>query len=553
MNREDFFFLVISKIRKPIIFLITIYAISMIGLVLIPGLDNEGNPYNMGFFDAFFIVVYTSTTVGFGEMPFAWTYSQKFWMSITTLSSVTAWIVCIGQIIVLLQDKHVKIQKNIYFFSRKLKNIKTPFYIIAGFGNTGKNLAQLMSNHGSDLVIIDSDPVVIETIQFLDFKSNMIAINGDIQDLEFLKLIGVCNPYCQGLILTTNNENSNTQAALSAKILNSNLKVISRASSSNNKRNLESFGTDHVVSPYFLFTNSLVEVLTEKESFKIKNLLTNENFDFVDSNIPSKNWVIIGYKKYGRILHKKLNKLSIDCKILDKDIDKEKYKTGIYIKGDGVDGIDLNEADISKSEVIVATHEDDFINLSSIITAKKINENIFSVAIVNNFSNKLLFEKIGVDIIFHPYELMVRKIFSLISEPLLNNFFQIIEKESVEYKKKFLERLSAFSDKELIVWHINIDEDNTPTIYDYIKDKKETKLKDIVFSEKYYTLNTIPLLIIKGDKQIIEPSLDSIVEYDDLILFAGNGKVKHKMEWVINNATIFEDNYNSYRDNKEKL
>ena len=83
MNQQkEFLHLIIAKLKFPLILLITVYTISIIGLVLIPTYDNNGNIYYLDFFEAFFIVIYTSTTVGFGETPYAWTEYQKFWMAI---------------------------------------------------------------------------------------------------------------------------------------------------------------------------------------------------------------------------------------------------------------------------------------------------------------------------------------------------------------------------------------------------------------------------------------------------------------------------------------
>lgn len=69
MNQQkEFLYLIIAKLKFPLILLISVYAISIIGLVLIPTYDNNGNIYYLDFFEAFFIVIYTSTTVGFGRL-----------------------------------------------------------------------------------------------------------------------------------------------------------------------------------------------------------------------------------------------------------------------------------------------------------------------------------------------------------------------------------------------------------------------------------------------------------------------------------------------------
>ena len=46
-------FLVMRRMRAPLIVLIVIFAVSTVGLTLIPGQDSAGRPWRMGFFDAF--------------------------------------------------------------------------------------------------------------------------------------------------------------------------------------------------------------------------------------------------------------------------------------------------------------------------------------------------------------------------------------------------------------------------------------------------------------------------------------------------------------------
>jgi hypothetical protein len=64
-------FLVLRRLRTPLLVLITIFAISVLGLTLMPGpLDpNGGQLPRMSFFHAVYFISYTATTIGFGEIP----------------------------------------------------------------------------------------------------------------------------------------------------------------------------------------------------------------------------------------------------------------------------------------------------------------------------------------------------------------------------------------------------------------------------------------------------------------------------------------------------
>jgi voltage-gated potassium channel len=62
--------IIIRSLRIPFLLLIGVYSIAILGLVLIPGVDDEGNAWHMGFFHAFYFVSYTATTIGYGEIPY---------------------------------------------------------------------------------------------------------------------------------------------------------------------------------------------------------------------------------------------------------------------------------------------------------------------------------------------------------------------------------------------------------------------------------------------------------------------------------------------------
>src|SRR3954451_5552299 len=84
-------FLILRRMRAPLIVLIVIFSVSVLGLNLIPGQDLAGHPQRMGFFDAFYVMSYTATTSGFGEIPFPFTYNQRRWVTISISLPVIDW------------------------------------------------------------------------------------------------------------------------------------------------------------------------------------------------------------------------------------------------------------------------------------------------------------------------------------------------------------------------------------------------------------------------------------------------------------------------------
>ena len=56
-------FLILRRMRPPLLLLTIVYAVATFGLTLLPGLDDEGNVWHMDFFHAFYFVTFMGTTI----------------------------------------------------------------------------------------------------------------------------------------------------------------------------------------------------------------------------------------------------------------------------------------------------------------------------------------------------------------------------------------------------------------------------------------------------------------------------------------------------------
>ena len=125
--------LILQRMRTPFLVIIVTYTVSIIGLLLIDGVDNNGNPYKLTIFDAFYFISYTATTIGFGETPYAFTYPQRIWVSMSIFFTVTGWFYSIGSLVALLQNKLFLQEFQKATFSRHIGLLKERFVIILGY------------------------------------------------------------------------------------------------------------------------------------------------------------------------------------------------------------------------------------------------------------------------------------------------------------------------------------------------------------------------------------------------------------------------------------
>ena len=104
---SEAFFLVMRRIRLPLIVLVVIFSISVLGLTLVPG-GTPDAPWHMGFFDAFYFMSYTATTIGYGELPQAFNDAQRMWVTLSIYLTVVGWAYALGTLFAVLQDRAFK-------------------------------------------------------------------------------------------------------------------------------------------------------------------------------------------------------------------------------------------------------------------------------------------------------------------------------------------------------------------------------------------------------------------------------------------------------------
>ena len=251
-------FILLRRIRLPLFILISIYACSILGFTLIPGRDDQGNVWNMSFFHAFYFVSFMGSTIGFGEIPYEFTNAQRMWAIFTIYFSVISWIYSIGAVLATLQDSAFKRVVREHNFSRKVKHLKRPFYLICGYGDTGSLLAHEMSLSDIQSVVIDLKQDRIDVLEIEEQDMIIPAFCANAGYPESLELAGLKHPFCKGVVALTDEDQVNLKIAITSKLLNPELLVICRAESHETETNMASFRTNYIINPFERFAPQVV-------------------------------------------------------------------------------------------------------------------------------------------------------------------------------------------------------------------------------------------------------------------------------------------------------
>ena len=116
--------------------------------------------------------------------------------------------------------------------------------IICGYGRNGRRAHQKLKAYGQAVLIIEKDPKIIE--QHLR-SAEILFLEGDATEDVFLEQAGIAR--ARALVSTLSKDADNLFVIISARNLNKNIRLISRASSESTEKKLRTVGADSVVMP----------------------------------------------------------------------------------------------------------------------------------------------------------------------------------------------------------------------------------------------------------------------------------------------------------------
>lgn len=519
-------FLIFRRMRAPLLLLIMVYAIAMLGLVLIPGVDGDGQPWRMDFFHAFYFVSYMATTIGFGEIPYELTPGQRMWVTLCIYMTVIAWLFAIGKILALLQDPAFKKVMVELRFKRSVQHIRGPFYLICGYGDAGSQLVEALVNQGKACVVIDKDPERIHALRIKGLPRYVPGLEESAETPDNLQLAGLSRRNCIGVVALTSDDEANLHIAITAKLLHPGLKVIGRADSQDTADNMASFNTDHIINPYEVFAGRMTMAINSPCLFVLHAWLTGGTRLSERLDPPRGRWVICGYGRFGHALHQRLNELGVESIIIESALDKtgRPEDDTPVVEGWGTEAHTLREAGIEDSVGIIAGTDHDTNNLSILMTAGMLNPDLFMVVRQNRNSNDALFEAVHADLIAKASRTLANRIRNLLDRPTLIEFFRETRKRGDVQARELVARLGGMLGEEPPeVWELTINAERAPALIDSLEAGEIITVGHLCLDnqDRGRPVSTIALQIKRGPKQIFMPNPEAPIEDGDLILFAG--------------------------------
>ncbi|MCO1654014.1 potassium channel family protein [Pseudonocardia humida] len=536
VQAEATIFLVLRRMRVPLIVLILIFAVSVFGLTLVPGQDPvTGATIRMTFFDAFYFMSYTASTIGFGELPVPFTPAQRLWVTVSIYLTVIGWAYAIGSLLALLQDRAFRQALALQHFTRKVKRLREPFLLIVGHGRTGELLSKAFDELGKRVVVIDIDPERIESLELGSYHADVPGLVADARDPAHLGVAGLANPGCHAVLAITNDDEANLTVTMTAALLRPDLQVIARTTSTSIAERMRAFGEPTVVDPFDRFGEHLGLGIRAPASYQLITWLESGP----GAALPNRGhppadgrWVVCGYGRFGRELVADLHREGIEVTVIEAARDGgDDAPEGVV--GDGADPDVLERAGVADAAGFVAGVDNDASNLSMIAAVRRLNPDVFVAARQNRPSSSPLFAAMETDALLVPPELVAHEVYAQLSTPLLWRFVQEVPHRDDEWAAGVVDRLVELTGKRRLppLWKVRLDRAEAPALQGWLRSgegRTGAVLRDP--DERDQRLAALVLMVLRDGECLLVPDDDLVLQVGDELLLAGSAAARRGLD-----------------------
>jgi voltage-gated potassium channel len=517
-------FLVLRRMRAPLIVLIVIFAVTVLGLTLIPGQDAQGRPWRMGFFDAFYVMSYTATTIGFGEIPYPFTYGQRMWVTVSIYLTVIGWAYAIGSLLALLQDRGFRRAVAAQHFTRKVSRLREPFLLIAGFGQTGELLGRSIDALGRRFVVLDVSDERIDGLELDSYYADVPGLAADARIPGNLNAAGLAHPSLEAVAALTDDEEVNLAVVMAAALLRPDVPVVARVTTRTLAERMQAFGSPSMVNPFDRFGDHLRLALKAPASYQLLTWLeSGPGGELPARGLPPRDgrWVVFGYGRLGQEVTRDLRAEGLDVTVVEPHPQSEPDVD--MVVGDGSDPWVMAQVDLDRAVGFVAGTDNDTTNLSLVAAARRANPSLFIVARQNRPASAPLFAAMEIDALLVPAEVVAHEVYAQLSTPLLWRFLREMPAQGDAWAAELTDRLTRLCGQQLqALWKVRLTPAEGPSLRAWL-DSGDARLGQLLRNpeNRDEPLHAVVLVVSRDGQVILAPDDDFVLAEGDELLLAG--------------------------------
>jgi voltage-gated potassium channel len=260
--------------RNWLLLILSAILFGIIGYVVVEGYS---------FFDAVYMAVITIATIGYQEVrPLS--PAGKFFnivFIVTSFATFTYALARITQSIASGDFAHYFIKKRLMQDLEKMQN----HVIVCGYGRNGQQAAKTLKAHKQKFVIIEKSFDHMSHHKLDD--PSLVYLTGDATEDEMLLMAGIEKAH--SILVTLPEDADNVFIVLSARSLNPNIHIISRASHQSATAKLYKAGANNVVMPDMIGGTHMATLVSKPDVIEFIDFLSGEDGEAIHIEAVSYN------------------------------------------------------------------------------------------------------------------------------------------------------------------------------------------------------------------------------------------------------------------------
>lgn len=502
-------FILLRRLRQPLIVLILSYAIAILGFTLVPGMLPDGRPWRMDFLHATYFVSFLGSTIGLGEVPYPFSPAQRLWGTFAIYLTVVAWLYSIGALFTVLQDPLMRRLLHESRFERRVRRLREPFFLLCGYDDAGRRVTAELTLDDVPVVVVDHDSARIDAVEVDNHALEVPALLADASDPQALLLAGLLHPNCRGVLALTGDDAVNTKVALSARLLAPQLPVYCAADDHGWHTRMATAGADAIINPFDSFAERMAIALNAPSLHVIYEALTAQRSTVMaePQPLPRGRWVLCGWGPLARALRHRLRGSGVEFHVIDPQPDPS---CGRVERGDPTDPQVLRRADLDSAQLLVAATDADIDNLAIATAARQLAPDLPVIARQTQRRNTPVFRASGARLVMVTSYLVATEVLRYTRAPLLGQFLELAAQQDEAWAAALLQRLrTEVGDETLESW--------TQTVW------QAQSLRTLLEAARqlHGGLQALPLLHLRFGEPLLLPGIDTELRAGDLLLFAG--------------------------------
>jgi Trk K+ transport system NAD-binding subunit len=499
-------FLIMRRMRVPIIVVIAMFTFCTAGMMVMPGVDPEGNPHRHNIFDAFYQMTITLTTVGFTEAPYPFSYPQRMWMTLSIFLLVISWAYAIAVFFALVQSAPFQAAVDAQQFRRQVRRLVEPFVIVAGYGDAGRIVGADLDEHYRRFVVIDKNEQKVQSVVSGQLTFDVPAVQGDCSAPELLGIAGLVHRECEGVLALTDDDDANLAVVMTTSLFRPDLPVFGRCATRRTGTRMEHFAPGSAINADDRFGDYLALSIHQPVNHQLLRwLMDNDDEQLLPArrDLSARRWVVCAEGEFGDAVVSDLDAIGVSVELVGP----------------------ADEPDLSGSVGFIAGTDNDTVNIAMAEHARAVNPAVYLVVRQRTKAMKPLLARLGIESVYIATEVVAREVLARTLTPVFWTFAEHVltrdEAWATEVRDHLVQRCGQRTPEREV---LTLSDKEAPAIADWLRRGRSLPLQALIQrpDDRTATLPLTALVLIRDGKADFMPPEDTPVALGDQILLVGS-------------------------------